>query len=131
MTFFRQDYPGFPHEHPGMPGPRHRAGHIARHILGAAVIGCLFFFIFGYVVQYLWNGVMPAIFGVAHLTFWRAIGLLLLCRILVGGFHPRHGGAFGRRHRLSRKQYEDWWREAGQQSFHDYSSARTEEGKQP
>jgi len=124
MTFFRHDYPG-------MPSPRHRAGGIARHIVGAIVVGSLFFFVFGYVVQFLWNGVMPAIFGVAHLTFWRAIGLLLLARILVGGFHPRHGGHWGRRHGLSRRQYEDWWSDVGQQSFQEYASAHTEEGKRP
>jgi hypothetical protein len=123
MTFFRHDY----------PAPRRHAGHIAIRMVGFAILGCAFFLLFGYVVQLLWNGVMPPIFGVAHVTFWRAIGLLLLARLLVGGFHPRPGGHFRRGYRMSRdfsrRQYENWWHEVGQRSFQDYAAAHPEEGK--
>lgn len=47
----------------------------------------------GAVVMCLWNWVLPPLFpGVAEITFWRALGLLILCRILFGGFRGRHGG---------------------------------------
>lgn len=47
----------------------------------------------GVVVMLLWNWVMPPIFpGVAEIGFWRALGLLVLCRVLFGGFRGRHGG---------------------------------------
>ena len=56
----------------------------------------------GFVVKYLWNWLVPALFTSAHLiTFWQAIGLLLLCRILFGSWGP--GGA---RHRRRRAQWE-------------------------
>jgi|SRR5579859_3785811 len=45
----------------------------------------LFGWIFGEIVMHLWNWLMPALFSVRQITFWQAIGLLLLCRILVGG----------------------------------------------
>jgi hypothetical protein len=45
----------------------------------------------GFVVQQLWNGLLPAIFGWREVSFWQALGLLLLCRILFGGI-GRHGG---------------------------------------
>jgi hypothetical protein len=39
----------------------------------------------------LWNWLMPAIFGLRAVSFAQALGLLLLGKILFGGFH-RHGG---------------------------------------
>jgi hypothetical protein len=49
---------------------------------------------FGYITMSLWNWLMPAIFGLTTITFPQALGLVILSKILFGGFH-RHGG--GRR----------------------------------
>ncbi len=47
----------------------------------------------GEIVVHLWNWLMPEIFGVHAITFWQGVGLLVLGRILFGGFHRRpHGG---------------------------------------
>lgn len=46
----------------------------------------LFTFLGGEIVRRLWNWLMPAIFGWREVTFWQALGLLVLCRILFGGF---------------------------------------------
>ena len=43
-----------------------------------------FGWLFGEIVMHLWNWLMPAIFGLKMITFWQAIGLLILARILVG-----------------------------------------------
>jgi len=40
----------------------------------------------GEVVQQLWNWLLPPLFGWRELTFWQALGMLALCRILFGGF---------------------------------------------
>ena len=62
----------------------------------------LFVFLFGELVKYLWNWLVPALFAGAHLiTFWQALGLLLLSRILFGSWHSRKGG--GRRRHWRRK----------------------------
>ena len=45
----------------------------------------LFIAIGGEVVMHLWNWLMPALFGWQQVTFWQALGLLALCRILFGG----------------------------------------------
>jgi hypothetical protein len=59
----------------------------------AAILGILLFvFIGGEVVRQLWNWLLPPLFGWREITFWQAIGLLALCRILFGGF-GRHGGS--------------------------------------
>jgi hypothetical protein len=56
-------------------------------------------FVAGAVVMGLWNCVMPNLFPtVGLLTYWHALGLLLLCKILFGGFRKGyHGGWRGRR----------------------------------
>jgi len=56
-------------------------------------------------VKYLWNWLMPPIFGWRPITFWQAFGLLALCRILFGGF-GKGGGHMGRH-----KKSSDWWKE--------------------
>lgn len=44
-------------------------------------------------VQYLWNLLMPEIFGLGTLTFWQAAGVLLLSKLLFGGFKSGGGKA--------------------------------------
>jgi hypothetical protein len=52
-----------------------------------AILGMLLFlFIGGESVKLLWNWLMPQMFDLRPVTFWQAIGLLALCRILFGGF---------------------------------------------
>lgn len=46
----------------------------------------------GAVVMLLWNAVLPDIVGVKEISYWRAVGLLVLCRILFGSFRTKRGG---------------------------------------
>ena len=49
----------------------------------------------GEIVLQLWNRLLPPLFGFPQVTFWQALGLLALCRILFGGHgyrsHSRRG----------------------------------------
>jgi hypothetical protein len=45
----------------------------------------------GAAVMLLWNALLPGLFGWATITFWQAIGLLVLSRILIGGLRGRWG----------------------------------------
>lgn len=50
--------------------------------------------ILGWAVKLLWNAILPSLLGVNTITYWQSVGLLLLCRILLGnfggpGFRPR------------------------------------------
>lgn len=47
--------------------------------------------IFGFIVMALWNWLGPAVFGFHTITFWQALGLLILSKILFGGFRGRRG----------------------------------------
>jgi len=48
-------------------------------------------FIFGSLVMLLWNNLLPALFGISTITFWQALGILVLSKILFGGFRGGHG----------------------------------------
>ena len=56
----------------------------------------------GAIVRLLWNWLTPVLFGWPSITFWQAIGLLALCRILFGGFGLR-GGPRGRRRMMAER----------------------------
>lgn len=58
----------------------------------------------GEIVALLWNWLMPSIFGWRTITFWQALGLLALCRILFGGI----GGRGGPRYSIRRRMRERW-----------------------
>src|SRR5678816_4706364 len=63
-----------------------------------AILGILLFIaIGGEIVMQLWNWLLPPLFGWRLITFWQAIGILALCRILFGGFgrHGSHRSNFG------------------------------------
>lgn len=59
-------------------------------VLKIAGIGIVALGVFGLVVKSLWNWLMPELFGVRSITYWQALGVWILSRILLGGFHGRH-----------------------------------------
>jgi hypothetical protein len=80
-------------------------------IVPAAIAGMvLFTFIGGEIVLHLWNWLLPGLFGWKQLTFWQALALLVLCRILFGGFGMRGGGRDFARSRIRRRVAERWER---------------------
>ncbi|MEI9933969.1 MAG: hypothetical protein WDM71_03790 [Ferruginibacter sp.] len=62
-------------------------------------------FVFGSVVMGLWNAILPAVLGVKTITFLQALGILLLSKILFGGFKGRgcHGGGSMWRQKMKEK----------------------------
>ena len=56
-----------------------------------ALFAVLFVALFGTVVMRLWNWLAPALFGGHLITFWQAVGILILSKILFGGFRGRPG----------------------------------------
>ena len=56
--------------------------------------------VFGFVVMSLWNWLMPSVFGWRLINFSQALGLLVLSRILFGGFRGRPGAHMYWRRRM-------------------------------
>ena len=117
-------------------GMKHRIGWIILGIIGAVA----FAFLFGAVVMWLWNWLMPVIFHLGVISYWQAVGLAILGRLLFGSLHhgPHNRGRhnFGPwRHRSHMSDgnyckdythgsrwshYDQYWNEEGEKSFNDY-----------
>ena len=100
-------------------------------IIPLAILGMLLFaFIGGEIVLQLWNWLMPPLFGWHALTFWQALGLLALCRVLFGGFGWHRGGGsrfrrgmggrFGRMSPEERERFRQSVRDYCRQAVHDH-----------
>jgi hypothetical protein len=73
-------------------------------IFVAAPVGIVIFIVIGgEVVLHLWNWLLPVLFGWPQITFWQAIGLLALCRILFGGLGMRGCHRHGFRKRMDER----------------------------
>jgi chromate transport protein ChrA len=59
--------------------------------LKIAAIAIVAVTVFGFILMNLWNWLAPAIFGARTITFWQALGILVLSKILFGGFRGRPG----------------------------------------
>ena len=106
-----------------------RAGlpwRIARLIglgIGGVALAAVFALVLGIVVQWLWNWLMPDIFGLKQISYWQAFGLLFLGKLLFGGFGHHHPASRHHPHRLKDwanhgganhwKHYDRFWREKG------------------
>jgi hypothetical protein len=74
----------------------YRILRIGKPIIILAAVAAL-----GEIVMLLWNAVMPAVFAGVHLIdYWHGVGLLVLSRLLFGGF--RGGGGWRQRRRWRR-----------------------------
>lgn len=106
-------------------------------VIGGIALAILLAFIFGYFVMLLWNWLMPALFGLPVINFWMAFGIIILSRLIFGGFG--HGHPHKRNHhdkfyaskfrnhcrppfdRNSKwRYYEDYWKEEGEEAFDRY-----------
>jgi hypothetical protein len=59
------------------------------------------------IVMLLWNALIPSIIGWTAINYWQAAGLMLLSRLLLGGFG--HFGKFGRHHKSGRGKDFHYW----------------------
>lgn len=112
-------------------------------IFGYGILGLLtasgFALLFGYVVMLLWNWLMPAIFSLSVITFWQSVGLIILARLIFGGFkhghdhkknynprsfHSKFKSNFYQENKKSHwdkwRFYEKFWKEEGENAFQSY-----------
>jgi len=90
--------------------------------------------VFAVAVKYLWNWLMTDIFGLASINYFQAFGLVLLARLLVGGWHKGHHENRHFHHFFSRKtvnnssngydfsekKFHDYWEKEGKEAFERY-----------
>jgi len=83
-------------------------GRRALHVLKVIVIVTVVVTAVSFVTMHLWNWLMPAVFGLRAITWPQALGLLVLSKILMGGFRRPGGGGGGPRWGWRRRMQEKW-----------------------
>ncbi|NQV16959.1 MAG: hypothetical protein HQ534_00215 [Armatimonadetes bacterium] len=63
-------------------------------------------FLFGWIVQLLWNATISEIFSVQAITYWQAFMLIILCKILFGSHYnvKKHHKQHFVKHHLFKKE---------------------------
>ena len=78
--------------HPSSASKCSRITRFAAHaLLGIAAVTVVAA-AFGWVTMSAWNYVIPELFNLPHVTFWQAVALVVLARILVGRIGHRSSG---------------------------------------
>ena len=98
-----------------------RAYLVFIHVFFGLLIAVSLSLLFGFLVMLLWNAVLPDLLGVKSMTYLQGIGLLLLCRILVGDLGLGKGGHHRRSPEQGWQEYEKRWKETGEKSLHESS----------
>jgi hypothetical protein len=130
-----------PFHGPGGFKPAHgsRAVHIVGWVFLGVAFAVVFALVFGIVVMFLWNWLMPAIFGLGEISYWQAFGLVILAKLLFGAFGHRHKDHSDRFHKKfpggkedfhavrkeddmieGWKHYKQYWQDEGKAAFEDY-----------
>lgn len=55
-------------------------------VIGFVILGFAVVLGIGFAVKFLWNSLMPDLFGLKEITYWQGVGLLVLSKIFFGGF---------------------------------------------
>jgi len=100
----------------------------ARFIGGAIILGAGAFVVFTFVVMWLWNWLMPAIFSLGLITFWQAAGLFVLSKILFsGGGHARHWHS-DRKKKFWHSRFEEKWKRIPSEKKENFAKKMEEKG---
>ncbi|OIQ39125.1 MAG: hypothetical protein BM563_04755 [Bacteroidetes bacterium MedPE-SWsnd-G1] len=98
--------------------------------IAVAIVG--FIALFGYVTMRLWNWLMPEIFDLTTITYWQAIGLLILAKFFFGGLGSERGSKKKKKTKdycnddkpkrdFSKwKLYDKFWEEEGNEAFNSF-----------
>ena len=89
--------------------------------------------VLSWIVMFLWNNILTDVTNVKPLNFWKAAGLLVLAKILFGGF----GGWGSRRRHSRRKHWKSKWmnmnpeeRRAAKSRWKEHCRKRDAKGEQ-
>ena len=59
-------------------------------IIGMVIGGIALAFLATFAIMWLWNWLMPMLFGLPVINYWQGLGLAVLGRLLLGGFGGGH-----------------------------------------
>ena len=105
----------------------------AFYALMAAAAVIVFGTLFGLLVQFLWNATLVELLGAGEISFWQAIGVLVLAKLFFGfgntgsssGKSKKKKGQASDDDGLMKEQaFRDYWEREGKEAFEAYKSSR-------
>lgn len=100
------------------------AKYVVFKIVKGVVAVVLFGSLAGFGTMFLWNWLVPSLFGGHLITFCQAIGLIVLSKILFGGFGGRGKHCGGGNHRM-----KDRWKQKMQERMANMTEEEKEKWK--
>lgn len=127
----------------------HKAARIGKWVVLGLCLATLFALLFGFLVTWLWNALMPEIFGLGTIGYWQAVGLVILAKLLFGGgehhgpprrfkawhhhkSNARAGGEYAPIPPIPEEQQESYaryWEERGKAAFKTYVQEQLEQNR--
>lgn len=68
-------------------GPAAKALKIVGMVILGIIAAAALAIVFGLAIKWLWNTLMPDVFGLPEIGYWQAVGLVVLSHILFGSHH--------------------------------------------
>ena len=96
--------------------------------IGFAILVALGITAFGFVFMHLWNWLMPNIFGFKVIDWYQGMGLLILGKMLFGGWKGRGGRGSCHGH-CGHRGYYGGWKNKWKQKMMDMSPEEREKFK--
>ncbi len=127
----------------GIPRPARIFLAVAGGLSLAVVIGLVLAFL----VQFLWNQTIAAMFDLPSISYWQAFGLFLLAKLFFGMGASRHrvGGKYRKHHHRKQRRtgveaedgsdladgenFKQYWREEGKEAYAAFLASRDEGSK--
>lgn len=102
-------------------------GWVILGIIGAIALALLL----GFGIMWLWNWLMPEIFGLTTIGYWQAIGLFALAKILLGNCggssssKKKEKSSSNKKNEECRdfskwKRYDQFWKKEGENAFNSF-----------
>ncbi len=89
------------------------AGRVVLMALGGVVLAGVLGLVLGVLVQWLWNALLVKLLALPAITYWQAVGLFILAKLLFGGI-----GHAGPRHGFHRPWHRNWgWHGGGREEW--------------
>ncbi len=106
-------------------------------VIAMIVLGGILFLLANYLLMRLWNWLMPDLFGVGTVTYWQALGIFVIAKLLFGfggggGGKSKSSSSHKKKVRSSNKcgswrrdfdewqHYDQFWKEEGEHAFKAY-----------
>lgn len=104
---------------------------IIGYVLFAIIAGLALAILFGFIIMWLWNALMPEIFGLNVITYWQAVGLFILSKLILGGIGGGNknssksddkckNGTKKKKDFSKWSHYDKFWEEEGNKAYSEY-----------